>query len=139
MGYTRYYEVYQKIDESEFEKFSQDCKTICDEVTKQFGHGLADWNGENEAEFTPTSVRFNGVGDNSHETFAIGVDTKGFQFTKTNRKPYDRHVLACLVLAKIYFGDKIRVSSDGDNDDSVIESLIKEFSRDRKINLILEN
>jgi hypothetical protein len=38
----------------------------------------------------------------------------GFQFTKTQHKPYDNHVLACLILSKIYYGDKIRVSSDGD-------------------------
>ena len=41
MGYTRYYEVYQKIDESEFEKFTNDCKVVCEEVTKKFGHGLS--------------------------------------------------------------------------------------------------
>jgi hypothetical protein len=139
MGYTRYYEVYQKIDESEFEKFTNDCKVVCEEVTNKFGHGLAGWDGTGEPEFEKDGVLFNGIGDNSHETFGISKDTTGFQFTKTNRKPYDRHVLACLLLAKQYYGDKIRVSSDGDNDDAPINSLISELSRDRKIERILND
>ena len=139
MGYTRYYEVYQKIDESEFEKFSNDCKVACEEITIKFGHGLAGWGGTGEPEFVKDGILFNGIGEDSHETFGISKDTTGFQFTKTQRKPYDRHVLACLLLARKYFGDKIRVSSDGDNDDKPINSLILELSRDRKIERILND
>ena len=112
MGYTRYYEITGQIDPQKFEKYSQDCKAICDEITKQTGDGLANWEGEDEPEFTPDEVRFNGVG-------------------------YDRHVLAYLLLAKEYFGENIRVS-DGDNGDVEVESMILEFKRDNKINLILK-
>jgi len=139
MGYTRYYEVTGQIDSQKFEKYSEDCKVICDEITKQTGHGLANCEGEDEPEFTPDAVRFNGVGDHAHETFALSKNSKGFNFTKTQRKPYDRHVLACLLLAKEYFGENIRVSSDGDNDDVEVESLILQSKRDNKINLLLEN
>jgi len=127
MGYTRYYELFQKIEKSEFEKFSKKCKDVCDEVTKKFGHGIAGWDGFGEPVFTSDEIRFNGVEECSHETFSIGVNSIGFKFTKTNRKPYDRHVLACLLLAKIQFGDKIEISSDGDNDDLAIESLLYEM------------
>jgi len=132
MGYTRYYEIFQKIEKSEFEKFSKDCKDVCDEVTRKFGHGISGFDGEGEAQFTSNEICFNGVGNYSCETFGIGVNSIGFNFTKTNRNPYDRHVLACLLLAKIYFGDKIKINSDGDNDDLDIESLVDEF---RKSNL----
>jgi hypothetical protein len=73
MGYTRYFEIYQKLEPNQFEKFSQDCKVICDEITKQFGHGLASWDGEGDPEFTSTEIIFNGIGEDAHETFAIGV------------------------------------------------------------------
>jgi len=139
MGYTRYYEVTGQIDSQKFEKYSEDCKVICDEITKQTGHRLANWEGEDDPEFTSDEVRFYGVGDNAHETFALSKNSKGFNFTKTQRKPYDRHVLACLLLAKEYFGENIRVSSDGDNDDVEVESLILQSKRDNKINLLLEN
>jgi hypothetical protein len=139
MGYTRYYEVTGQIDPQKFEKYSEDCKVICDEITKQTGHRLANWEGEDDPEFTSDEVRFNGVGDNAHETFALGKDSSGFNFTKTQRKPYDHHVLACLLLAKEYFGENIHVSSDGDNNDKEIESLISQLKRNNKINLILEN
>jgi len=139
MGYTRYYEVTGQIDPQKFEKYSEDCKVVCDEITKQTGHGLAGWNGEGKPRFENDAISFNGVGDLSHETFGISVETTGFQFTKTQRKPYDRHVLACLLLAKEYFGENIRVSSDGDNDDVEVESMILEFKRDNKINLLLES
>jgi hypothetical protein len=139
MGYTRYYEVKGQIDPQKFEKYSEDCKVICDEITKQTGHGLAGWDGEGEAKFTNEGIVFNGVDEDAHETFGISVETTGFQFTKTQRKPYDRHVLACLLLAKEYFGENIRVSSDGDNRDVEVESMILQFKRDNKINLLLEN
>ena len=100
---------------------------------------MAGWDGEDDPQFTTDEIRFNGIGDDSHETFALGKGYNGFKFTKTARKPYDRHVLACLILAKKYFGDAIKVSSDGDNDDIEVERMILQFSRDGKINLILEN
>ena len=81
---------------------------------------------------------FNGVGDLSHETFGLGPETSGFNFTKTQRKPYDKHVLACLILAKEYFGDNIKVSSDGDNGDKEIEELLISLRRDNKIKSILD-
>jgi hypothetical protein len=100
---------------------------------------LAGCDGEGDPEFTTDEIRFNGIEDDSHETFALGKRYNGFKFTKTARNPYDRHVLACLILAKKYFGDAIKVSSDGDNEDLKVEKMILQFSRDGKINLILEN
>lgn len=138
MGYTRYYRVEGKIDPIKFKDYSKDCKMVCEEITKQSGHGLAGWNGEGEPRFEDEGILFNGVGDLSHETFGLGPETSGFNFTKTQRKPYDKHVLACLILAKEYFGDNIKVSSDGDNDDKEIEDILTVLRRDNKIKSILD-
>lgn len=138
MGYTRYYRVEGKIDPIKFKDYSKDCKMVCEEITKQSGHGIAGWNGEGEPRFEDEGISFNGIGDLSHETFGLGPQTSGFNFTKTQRKPYDKHVLACLILAKEYFGDNIKVSSDGDNDDKEIEDLLTALRRDNKIKSILD-
>lgn len=138
MGYTRYYRIEGKIDPIKFKDYSKDCKMVCEEITKQTGHGLAGWNGEGEPRFEDEGILFNGVGDLSHETFGLGPETSGFNFTKTQRKPYDKHVLACLILAKEYFGDNIKVSSDGDNNDKEIEELLISLRRDNKIKSILD-
>jgi hypothetical protein len=138
MGYTRYYRVEGKIDPIKFKDYSKDCKMVCEEITKQTGHGIAGWDGEGEPRFEDEGISFNGVGDLSHETFGLSPQTTGFNFTKTQRKPYDKHVLACLILAKQYFGDNIKVSSDGDNNDKEIEELLISLRRDNKIKSILD-
>jgi len=138
MGYTRYYRVEGKIDPIKFKDYSKDCKMVCEEITKQTGHGIAGWDGEGEPRFEDEGISFNGIGDLSHESFGLSPQTTGFEFTKTQRKPYDKHVLACLILAKEYFGDIIKVSSDGDNNDKEIEELLISLRRDNKIKSILD-
>jgi hypothetical protein len=68
-------------------------------------------------------VRFNGIGDDGHETFYISrVDTPRawsedkstvFGFCKTARKQYDALVTASLLLAHKYLDGEIEISSDG--------------------------
>lgn len=138
MGYTRYYRIEGKIDPIKFKDYSKDCKMVCEEITKQTGHGIAGWDGEGEPSFEDEGISFNGVGDLSHETFGLSPQTTGFNFTKTQRKPYDKHVLACLILAKEYFGDSIIKVSSGDNGDKEIEELLISLRRDNKIKSILD-
>ncbi len=60
-----------------------------------------------------TCIRFNGVGDDGHETFFFEQHATDFSFCKTAQKPYD--VAVCAVLAAI--ADRtslVKVSSDGD-------------------------
>ena len=68
-----------------------------------------------------TEIRFNGVGEQGHETFhflapAVGRpdSVRTFQFCKTARKPYDQVVMQVLIVLKHYLGDAISVTSDGD-------------------------
>lgn len=63
-------------------------------------------------------IRFNGVGDDGHETFMIKrVPSKTWDFCKTARKPYDVAVGCCLVLLQSVNGNKFKFRSDGDYDD----------------------
>jgi hypothetical protein len=136
----RSYEIKNKLNPEIFREYSKSCKEICDIISEKYGHGLAGWNHKGEAEFLPDEVAFNGIGDNGGESFCLNTKETGFQFTKTNLQPYDNHVYACLLLAKEYFGDSIRVSSDGDDEESdEIKSLIIQFKRDKKLNTLLEN
>ena len=94
-------------------------------------------------EINNDKIWFNGVGDDSHETFAIyrirqpreswqGKDRRGWDFTKTARKPYDPVVVACLCYLStitrkddptthepIMGTEVYTVSSDGDGNDFV--------------------
>lgn len=59
-------------------------------------------------------VRFNGRGDDGHETFMIERLGRGqFEFCKTARKPYDVYVVACLILLH-HYKPQFTWRSDGD-------------------------
>ena len=62
-------------------------------------------------------IRFNGVGEDGHETFYLSPDESGWGFCKTARKPYDIVVVAILSMLDEYLGDKFEWRSDGDNED----------------------
>lgn len=139
MGYTRYFELYKPINEEKFKQYSEACKTICEAIQEKEDYKLGDWEGnEKDPIFDENEVSFNGIGKDAHETFSIRRIKTGFEFTKTNRKNYDSSVCACLYLAKQMFGDDIRVSNDGDNDDENIETFVKQYIRDMKINNLIK-
>jgi hypothetical protein len=139
MGYTRYFELYKIISEEKFEQYSATCKLICEKIQEIEDYKLGDWEGtEKGPVFDENEVSFNGIGDDAHETFSIRRDNVGFVFTKTNRKDYDSSVCACLYLAKQMFGNDIRVSDDGDNNDDEVEKFIKQYIRDFKINNLIK-
>ena len=140
MGFTRYYTVNGTIDTERFKEYSKDCKLVCDYITKEYGHEIAGYDGNDEAIFSESEVCFNGKGDkDSHETFRLSTATTGFQFTKTQLKPYDRHVYACLVIAKIYF-NHIVVDGDGEEDDyPELTAIIKSIIRDKKITDVIND
>jgi hypothetical protein len=55
-----------------------------------------------------------------HETFVLKRDSLTPQYCKTERKPYDTVVVACLVAAQVIAleaGFSLKLSSDGDEDD----------------------
>lgn len=140
MGFARYYTVNGNLDPEKFKNYSMDCKLVCDYITKQYGHEIAGFDGTGDSLFSESEVCFNGQGDDdSHETFLLTTGTTGFQFTKTQLKPYDKHVYACLVIAQHYF-DNIEVNGDGEEDDyPELTTIIKSIIRDRKINHLIDS
>jgi len=63
-------------------------------------------------------LAFNGVGDDSHETFSFPLAAfagqPSFSFVKTNWKPYDVAAVACLIVAREHFPpEELEIKSDG--------------------------
>lgn len=58
-------------------------------------------------------VMFNGIDDNAYEDFYITFSESGYQWCKTNLKPYDKYVVAALLVFKYTFGDKVEIRTDG--------------------------
>lgn len=70
--------------------------------------------GDGAAMVGPLKLEFNGRGDNSHEPFVF-PGTVGFNFCKTQWKPYDAVVTACLIAARDHFPPAdLAIASDGD-------------------------
>jgi hypothetical protein len=121
MGYTHYFYTKTELDAKQFKLFAKDAKKLLANpiVPLVYEYDQAD----KPPEVTDETVRFNGVGNDGHETFMLSrVTPKGrgdmaFNFCKTAMKPYDVYVTACLLLAKHHFGKDIKISSDGDVSD----------------------
>jgi hypothetical protein len=114
MGYTHYWRVNGKISQDVFEIFAKECEVLANVSGIAIVEGLGD--SGTLPEFTENLVSFNGEGSDSHETFYFNINSVGFNFCKTQEKPYDEVVTACLILANYYF-NFVEVSSDGDKQD----------------------
>ena len=123
MGYTHYWYQDENLDGDLFAKASADCEKVCAGASIQFEYDI-----DKPPVFNADEIRFNGIGENGHETFSINRDFKSsypqtnskrqfFSFCKTAFKPYDQLVTACLVVLKHHFGDAISISSDGERQD----------------------
>jgi len=114
MGYTHYWEVKKSLSQTEWDKFYIGVNKILEKngVPIQY-----EYDNPKPPQIDDNIVRFNGVGDEGHETFYFEKEKTGFNFCKTAQKPYDIVVVACLIYAKICFGNKIRISSDGEIED----------------------
>ena len=119
MGYTHYFSVTDKATPEMYKAFSDEAHEILRtaEINKgiQLANGMGDelsaWQADDEA------VRFNGFGDDAHETFVVTPDAVGFNFCKTNEKPYDVVVVAVLIAMYRAYGDAVEISSDGNYSD----------------------
>ncbi|WP_166297154.1 hypothetical protein [Bradyrhizobium sp. 2S1] len=142
MGYTHYWTQKRNFTIAQWQQIIVDLKAILAHAQHVEGIVLAGSMGEGKTspEFTDDLIAFNGLGDDSHESFYIqrkrtleewqSKDRLGWSFCKTARKPYDRVVVACLcylatVTRKeeptthepIIGSEGFSVSSDGDTSD----------------------
>ena len=129
MGYTHYCYKVEELDQDKWNNFITDFKTVLPFFAKYLSIDKTD----NQClEVTDQKLWFNGIGEESHETFAFrrveehdsgtgygreNSNTPYFMFCKTAQKDYDIAACCALIIAKKHFGDDIVVSSDGDISD----------------------
>lgn len=108
MGYTHYWNQERNLTKAQWAAVIADIRTIIAYAQHDCGIALANGMGDGgtSPEINEAHISFNGVGDDSHETFFITrtIRTKpeyegertDWGFCKTARKPYDAVVTACL-------------------------------------------
>ena len=134
MGYTHYFYRKPKLNPNRFAKVVEDFK-IAINLIRDKGIDICGWNGSGDPILNDLEIRFNGMADQSHETFILLLNYKkpdyqkadffepgkskglAFQFCKTAQKPYDLAVMTALVIAKHHLKDQIHISSDGEDGD----------------------
>jgi len=115
MGYSHYYTPSKTSTAAQIKAMIE----FVNKGIKLFGvDQIAGWAGEigTKPKVTKKAISFNGVEEDSHETFLISIKSGEMAFCKTNRKPYDSLVVACLI-----FAEKNNIiekwSSDGGDED----------------------
>ncbi len=108
MGYTHYWGFSVFVAEKSYKKACAECRKIIKASPVELGGA----DGTGKPKLT-NGFMFNGVGDNSHETFGVTKIPEG-ELCKTERKPYDVVVVACLCAMQECLGKSIDVTSDGD-------------------------
>ena len=129
MGYTHYWTQTRNLSADEWQQVSEDLQTILTYVEHEQGVPLADrWGeGKTRPEFTADMIGFNGLGEDSHESFYISRKRRAKKswegkgnpsdFCKTDRKPYDLAVTACLAYLSTVIEGAWSVGTDGSGKD----------------------
>jgi hypothetical protein len=108
-GYTHYFVWHQKPDDAALKACVGEMRRIIEARTNI----LAGPDGTNAIEIDSSHVDLNGIGDDAHEPFVF-PGALGFDFCKTDGKPYDEVVTACLLVARDHFPSSIlSIDSDG--------------------------
>ena len=112
MGYTWHWNRKERVfGYEEFLDVAQTCKKVCDAVKVDI---RMEFDSAEPPIFTKDTIRFNGHGDEGHETFLVKrVDADDYAFCKTEHKPYDACVGACLIVLR----DKLGFDIHSDNHD----------------------
>ena len=118
MGYTHYFPQQRVFDDLEWRGVVEDSKkaiAFCMmdgiELAKEYDEP------RQPAVVSFNEVRFNGVGEEGHETFDVTRHLNaGFNFCKTARKPYDLAVCLVLLVCHYHAPGVLQIGSDGDWD-----------------------
>ena len=121
MSYTHYWKLDKTVTQANYRKALTSIKKIVE--LKGDKGGMLDslynpllangWGQVNTLPEFEDGINFNGIGDDAHETFSLPKQFKDINYNscKTDEKPYDIIVVACLaVLAEV---KGVTVSSDG--------------------------
>ena len=116
MGYTHYWE-HPEISETQWGQIEVRARKIINHAQDQLGIALSEEYDVNRIPVvTDNEIRFNGFGEEGHETFMMTREPTSFEFCKTARKPYDAVVVAILQCMSIHV-DGFDWRSDGDPDE----------------------
>src|SRR3990167_713411 len=123
MGYTHYWHLNPNGKQKDLSGCLDNIKKVIEEHKQIIKYE------EDEAKpplVTKEVIRFNGIGQDGHETFYFQYppdltdkpikNDDGYIFAccKTARKPYDIVVCKCLLILKEYLKSDMQLSSDGD-------------------------
>lgn len=125
MGYTHHWKIHKNS-----EKLSDRCLNDVKKVIEKY-RDIIQYEDDNKERplATKNIIRFNGIGENGHETFYVEIppkegewqkyDEKGMmsEFCKTARKSYDTAVCEILLILKAELKDKMILDSDGFGND----------------------
>jgi hypothetical protein len=143
MGYTHYWKITERLDKDwdKWTSFLPDAMKIISHASQKLDIALADALGETKGEATVSlsGVSLNGYGEDSHESFVLTAEITKFDFCKTAQKPYDRVVVAILILATEYFGNDIEVTSDGHRAELLQGYYLFRSSMQREPRVTIEN
>ena len=146
MGYTHYFYRKAELDAKKFSRYAKLIEKLVD--TPEAKAILAEEYDEpsKPALVGEDLIKFNGKDDEGHETFyfprfmqsnaySFKEDGLLFEFCKTAQKPYDKYVVASIILAKVIFGKDVKFSSDGDLEEMGDGKVLAESILGKKINL----
>jgi hypothetical protein len=122
MGYTHYYRNKRAFTDSEWAALIADVKKLLADTDIPIGNAYGDVG--SKPHFGKDVIRFNGIGDDSHETAAVHKSAANFWFCKTSHKPYDKVVVEFYKLIRKYDPD-VKLSSDGGDEIFAESSLNK--------------
>jgi hypothetical protein len=109
MGYTHYFNFIE--DKT---KFSEKELEIVQDIVSRYGKILQL---EEDESYPPIIdddlIKFNGIGEDGHETFYLETTDYDFNFCKTNRKPYDLPICEILLVLKSLNSNDFKLESDG--------------------------
>jgi hypothetical protein len=113
MGYTHYWKQARDIDIGEWVAITTIARTITRIAQDDWGIALSeDLDFNRIPVINEDEIRFNGYGDEGHETFVITREAHE-DFCKTARNPYDAVVVAILQACGVY-ATGFSWTSDGD-------------------------
>lgn len=116
MGYTHYFTQSKHASEEQWAAITQEFTAVA-LAAHQAGQPLPIQREDDDASpmlVDDSTIIFNGIGDDAHETMVLEREGNGFQFCKTARKPYDRAVIALLLIANKHAPGVWQIGSDGD-------------------------
>lgn len=111
--YTHYYELIKPIDDESWKKICIDTKKVIKYYKKLNINIEANHPSGIMISNKNKYINFNGIGDDSYETFSFGKEQMRFNFCKTNQNEYDKVVCSVMLVIYHHAKDCVSMSSDG--------------------------